>query len=55
MIVTDAQHKAVVNVSENDVLEDLEVERPEVFPGLSSVVGDVQEVESNVVVIESFR
>ena len=55
MVLADTEHKPVVDMRADDVFEDLEVQRPELFPGLAAVIRNIEEVECNVVVEESFR
>ena len=54
VILANAQHQAIVDMRANNVLEDLQMQGPQLFPGLAAVIWYVEKVERNIVVVESF-
>ena len=55
MVLTNAQYKAVQDVRAHNVLEDLQVKRPQLLTGHAAVVGNVKEIEGHIVVKEGMR
>lgn len=54
VILANAQYQAIVDMRANDVLQDLQMQGPQLFPGLAAVIWYVEKVEGDVVIVESF-